>query len=288
MMELRIAGLEKDYGAVKALKGVDLELTEGIYGFLGPNGAGKSTLMNILTGNLKSSAGTVTYDGQAISEMGAEYRRKLGYMPQQQSMYPSFTVKRFLSYMAALRGMTKAEAKERIPFVLEQVELTEFADRKIAALSGGMKQRLLIAQAILGDSEILILDEPTAGLDPKQRIVIRNLIASIALHKIVIIATHVVSDVEYIAKEIVLMDQGNIVRACSRSDLVAELHDKVFEIRITEEELSGVTERFKVGNIAKEADGIYVRILSDGAPEGLEAAPQRSTLEDVYLWHCGQ
>lgn len=287
-MELKIQNLQKDYGTVKALKGVDLTLTEGIYGFLGPNGAGKSTTMNILTGNLNATAGTVTYDGQPIGEMGMEYRRKLGYMPQQQSLYPTFTVKRFLSYMAALRGMTKAEAKERIPIVLEQVELTEFADRKIAALSGGMKQRLLIAQAILGDPEILILDEPTAGLDPKQRIVIRNLIASIALHKIVVIATHVVSDVEYIAKEIVLMDQGNIVRACSRSDLVAELRNKVFEVKISEDELPSVTERFKVGNIAKEADGLYVRILSDGPPKGLEAVPMRPALEDVYLWHCGQ
>lgn len=287
-MELKIQALQKDYGTVKALKGVDLTLSEGIYGFLGPNGAGKSTLMNILTGNLNATSGTVTYDGQPISNMGMEYRRKLGYMPQQQSLYPTFTVKRFLSYMAALRGMTKAEAKERIPIVLEQVELTEFADRKIVALSGGMKQRLLIAQAILGDPEILILDEPTAGLDPKQRIVIRNLIASIALHKIVIIATHVVSDVEYIAKEIVLMDQGDIVRACSRSDLVAELQDKVFEIKITEEELPSVTERFKVGNIAKEAGGLYLRILSDGVPQGQEAVPMRPTLEDVYLWHCGQ
>ena len=287
-MELKIQNLQKEYGTVKALKGVDLTLSEGIYGFLGPNGAGKSTLMHILTGNLNATAGTVTYDGRPISEMGIEYRRKLGYMPQQQALYPTFTVKRFLSYMAALRGMTKAEAKARIPIVLEQVELTEFADRKIAALSGGMKQRLLIAQAILGDPEILILDEPTAGLDPKQRIVIRNLIASIALHKIVIIATHVVSDVEYIAKEVVLMDRGHVIRACPRTDLVAELQGKVLEIRIAEEELPAVTERFKVGNIAKEADGLYVRILSENPPEGMKAVPMRPTLEDVYLWHLGQ
>ena len=287
-MELNIQNLQKDYGSVKALKGVDLTLTEGIYGFLGPNGAGKSTLMNILTGNLHATAGSVTYDGQPIGELGAAYRKKLGYMPQQQSLYPTFTVRRFLSYIAALRGMTKEEAKVRIPAVLEQVELTDKADRKIAALSGGMKQRLLIAQAILGDPEILILDEPTAGLDPKQRIVIRNLIASIALHKIVIIATHVVSDVEYIAKQIVLMDQGNVVRACSRSELVAELQGKVLEGRVTEEQLPEMTRRFKVGNIAKEEDGIYLRILADTPPEGMEASVLRPSLEDVYLWHCGQ
>ena len=287
-MELKIQNLQKNYGSVKALKGVDLTLTEGIYGFLGPNGAGKSTLMNILTGNLHATAGTVTYDGQPIGELGAAYRRKLGYMPQQQSLYPTFTVRRFLSYIAALRGMTKEEAKVRIPAVLEQVELTDKADRKIAALSGGMKQRLLIAQAILGDPEILILDEPTAGLDPKQRIVIRNLIASIALHKIVIIATHVVSDVEYIAKQIVLMDQGNVVRACSRSELVAELQGKVLEVRVTEEQLPEMARRFKVGNIAKEEDGIYLRILADNPPEGMEASVLRPGLEDVYLWHCGQ
>lgn len=287
-MRLEIVDLEKNYGTVRALNGVNLQLSEGIYGFLGPNGAGKSTLMNILTGNLSATAGIVTYEGQAISEMGANYRRKLGYMPQQQSLYPTFTIKRFLSYIAALRGMTKAEAKARIPKVLEQVELIDFANRKIVSLSGGMKQRLLIAQAILGDPEILILDEPTAGLDPKQRIVIRNLIASIALHKIVIIATHVVSDVEYIAKEIVLMDQGNIVRACSRSELVAELQNKVFEVKISEDKLPSVTECFKVGNIAKEADGLYVRILSENPPDGMSAVNMRPTLEDVYLWHCGQ
>ena len=287
-MELKIKGLKKNYGTIQALKVVDLQLSEGIYGFLGPNGAGKSTLMNILTGNLKASAGIVTYDDQPIEALGAEYRKKLGYMPQQQSLYPSFTVRRFLGYMAALRGMSKEEAKERIPKVLEQVELAEFENRRIAALSGGMKQRLLIAQAILGDPEILILDEPTAGLDPKQRIVIRNLIASIALRKIVIIATHVVSDVEYIAKEVVLMDQGNVIRACPRASLVAELHDKVFEIHVAEEELPSVTDCFKVGNIAKEEDGIYVRILSNELPEGMEATSQRPTLEDVYLWHLGQ
>lgn len=287
-MELCLKDLCKQYGSVNALQGVNLRLTEGIYGFLGPNGAGKSTLMNILTGNLRPTSGDVTYDGQSILGMGKAYRAKLGYMPQQQSLYPTFTVTRFLAYIAALRGMSKQEAARRIPEVLRQVELTEFAGRKIAALSGGMKQRLLIAQAILGDPEILILDEPTAGLDPKQRIVIRNLIASIALHKIVIIATHVVSDVEYIAKEIVLMQHGNILRADSRNNLVAQLQDKVMEVRVAEADLESLSSQYKIGNIAQESDGIYVRILADKPPEDLPWTAQRPNLEDVYLWHCGE
>lgn len=287
-MELCLKDLTKQYGAVNALQGVNLRLTEGIYGFLGPNGAGKSTLMNILTGNLCPTSGDVTYDGESILGMGKAYRAKLGYMPQQQSLYPTFTVTRFLAYMAALRGMSKQEASARIPEALRQVELTEFAGRKIGSLSGGMKQRLLIAQAILGDPEILILDEPTAGLDPKQRIVIRNLIASIALHKIVIIATHVVSDVEYIAKEIVLMHQGEILCADSRNNLVAQLQDKVLEVRVPEEKLESLSSRYKIGNIAQESDGIYVRILADRPPEDLPWTSQRPNLEDVYLWHCGE
>ncbi len=285
-MELTISALRKEYGSVVALDRIDLTLREGVYGFLGPNGAGKSTLMNILTGNLTQTSGTVTYNGQDIIKMGEAFRRKLGYSPQQQALYPSFTVRRFLSYMAALRGMSRAEAAERIPQVLEQVELTGVAGRKIAALSGGMKQRLLIAQAILGDPEILILDEPTAGLDPKQRIVIRNLIASIALHKIVIIATHVVPDIEYIAREIVLMQQGNVLRAGPRNTLVGELNGHVFEVKTREEELPELMGKYRVGNIAREADGIYLRILADDAPAG--ATAQRPTMEDVYLWHCGE
>ena len=166
-MELRINGLTKTYGATIALQGVDLTMSEGIYGLLGPNGAGKSTLMNILTGNLTPTAGVVTFDGIPIQKMGAAYREKLGYMPQQQAMYPAFTVRRFLSYMAALRGMSRADASERIAQVLEQVELTAVSGKRISTLSGGMKQRLLIAQAILADPAVLILDEPTAGLDPK-------------------------------------------------------------------------------------------------------------------------
>ena len=287
-MELRINGLTKTYGATIALQGVDLTMSEGIYGLLGPKGAGKSTLMNILTGNLTPTAGVVTFDGIPIQKMGAAYREKLGYMPQQQAMYPAFTVRRFLSYMAALRGMSRADASERIAQVLEQVELTAVSGKRISTLSGGMKQRLLIAQAILADPAVLILDEPTAGLDPKQRIVIRNLIASLALHKIVIIATHVVADVEYIAKEIILLHHGSVLCSATRDAMVAELQGKVLEVRVPETVLEDITAQYKVGSIAKESDGIYVRLLSEVPPPGLDWTEVRPNLEDVYLWHFAQ
>lgn len=285
-MELQLSHLTKEYGTLTALKDFDLTLTEGIYGFLGPNGAGKSTLMNIITGNLHATSGSVLYNGEDIVKLGAEFRGQLGYMPQQQALYPSFTAVRFLSYVAALRGMTKEQANVEIPRVLELVGLTDVARKKVGGFSGGMKQRLLIAQAVLADPKVLILDEPTAGLDPKQRIAIRNMIAHLAMHKIVILATHVVSDIEYIAKEIVLMERGEILKACSRSELLETMAGKVFELRVTEDQLNQVSATYKVGNIASGADGIYVRVLSNVAPAGYEYQEMRATLEDVYLWYC--
>lgn len=176
MMKLEVVNLKKAYGETVALNGINITLSNGIYGLLGHNGAGKSTLMNILSGNLSPDEGHVFFNGTNIKELGGNYRQKIGYMPQQQALYQKFTAKRFLAYVAALKGMSNAFAKSSITKVLEQVGLTEVAESKISTFSGGMKQRLLIAQAILDDPDILILDEPTAGLDPRQRIIIRNLI----------------------------------------------------------------------------------------------------------------
>ena len=287
-MELTVRNLRMNYGKKEALKGVSFTLTPGVYGLLGPNGAGKSTLMNILTGNLTATGGEVLLDGQTMQSLGAGYREKIGYMPQQQALYPSFTAVRFLSYMAALRGMTTAQARAQIPRVLDQVGLSDVAGHKIKSFSGGMKQRLLIAQAILGNPAVLILDEPTAGLDPKQRIAIRNLIAEVALDKIVLIATHVVSDVEFISKEILLLKEGELLRKAPREELTGEMLGKVFEVEVPAADLPALSERYQVGNIAREGTKLIVRVLADAPVTQWPAQPVRPTREDVYLHYVGE
>lgn len=284
-MKLEIRNLIKNYGKKQALKGINATLTEGVYGFLGPNGAGKSTFMNILTGNLKATSGQILCDGKDIREMGREFRGILGYMPQQQALYPNFTAEGFLAYMAALRDMKWAEAVRRIPEVLAEVGLSEVAGDKIKSFSGGMKQRLLIAQAVLAEPKVLVLDEPTAGLDPKQRIAIRNLISEISAGKIVIIATHVVTDVESAANRILLIREGEMAADSTREELCGALAGKVFELRIPQEKLKAVESDpdLLVGNISRERKTLFVRVICENKPEGYEAEPVRPGLEDVYL-----
>ena len=284
-MKLEVKALVKNYGKKQALKGIDAFLTEGVYGFLGPNGAGKSTFMNILTGNLRATSGQILCDGEDIVKMGRRFRGILGYMPQQQALYPNFTAAGFLSYIAALRDMKKSRARERIPKVLEQVGLLDVAGDKIRSFSGGMKQRLLIAQAVLDEPKILVLDEPTAGLDPKQRIAIRSLISEIAAGKIVIIATHVVTDVESVANRILLIREGELIADSTREELTASLAGKVWELKIPEERLAELTEEkgFLTGNVSREGETLFVRVISEQEPQGFEAEAMRPGLEDVYL-----
>lgn len=208
---LELQNITKDYGTKQALDHISLSLENGIYGLLGPNGAGKSTLMNIITGNLKPTSGVVLWNGENAHDMGAAYRSLLGYAPQQQGLYDTFTGIRFLSYMATLKGISKKEQKGEIQRVLDYVNLTEKACRPIGTYSGGMKQRILVAQAILGDPHLVVLDEPTAGLDPKERVRIRENIRNISGDKIILVSTHVVSDIESIASEIILLREGKIV-----------------------------------------------------------------------------
>ncbi len=239
---LCLTNITKKYKEKLALDHVSLELAPGIYGLLGPNGAGKSTLMNIVTGNLTPDDGQVLWDGKNIKSLGAQYRSLIGYAPQQQGLYDAFTGKRFLAYMATLKGISKKEMPEEIARVLSYVNMTEAANRPIGTYSGGMKQRILIAQAILGDPKLIVLDEPTAGLDPKERVRIRERIAELAGDKVILVSTHVVSDIEPIAKEIILIKSGKIMD----QDTVEHLCDKYGRVNGLEE--------------------LYMRIFEEDAP----------------------
>lgn len=275
-MELVCDSLSKSYGVTKALREFSCTLTPGVYGLLGPNGAGKSTLMNILSGNLTQTSGRVLLDGQDIRSMDAAYYSVLGYMPQQQAMYPRFTCAQFLGYMAALKAIQKPD----IAGALSQVELLQEANKRVASLSGGMKQRLLLAQALLGQPRILLLDEPTAGLDPRQRITVRNLIASVAEHKVVLICTHVVQDVEYIAKEILLLKQGVLLEKAAPQAMLHAMQGKVREVVTDWMGMQALT--CPIAGVAAEENGLLrLRIISE-EPLG---EPVRPTLEDVYLHH---
>jgi ABC-2 type transport system ATP-binding protein len=208
---LELCNISKKYKEKIALNDVSLKLDNGIYGLLGPNGAGKSTLMNIITGNLEPTEGTIKWEGKEVKELGSNYRSLLGYAPQQQGMYETFSGRRFLSYMATLKGIPKSSMEDEINRVLLYVNMVEKSNQKIGTYSGGMKQRILIAQAIIGNPKLVILDEPTAGLDPKERVRIRERIAELSKDKIILVSTHVVSDIESIAKKIILIKTGKII-----------------------------------------------------------------------------
>ena len=292
-MKLIVNDTSKSYGSNLALNQFSVVLEPGIYALLGPNGSGKSTLMNILTDNLKADSGEITYTDDSgntenVLHMGVRFREKLGFMPQYPGLYPNFTVERFMWYMAALKGMKKEEAKKQIPEILAAVELGDVTKRKIGALSGGMKQRLTLAQAVLGDPEILILDEPTAGLDPKQRIAIRNYISKIAFNKIVIIATHVVSDIEFIARDSIMLKKGVIVDNAPPHELTQKIEGKVWNVPCLESDVQSMQDKFRVTNIARDDENgeVLLRVLSDDPPS-IHAKNVAPTLEDYYLYIFG-
>lgn len=286
-MELRLINIKKSYNNRKtfAVNDFSVRLTPGVYGLLGPNGAGKSTLMNIITDNLRADSGSVLLNGKDILTLGADYRDLLGYMPQQQGLYDDFTGEKFLWYMAALKGMKKKDARIQIERTLGLVNLTDDRYKKLKSYSGGMKQRILIAQALLNDPKLLIMDEPTAGLDPKERIRIRNFISEISKDKIVLLATHVVSDVEYISKEIIFMKAGKVIRHGTPGELLHDMEHHVFEVLVTaEEQVFYETHGFKTANIMLSSSGVCLRIVSDERPTVGEVREVRPTLEDVYLY----
>lgn len=284
-MKLEVKELSKKYGDFQALKALNVEFTEGIYGILGPNGAGKSTFMNLLTDNLKRTGGAICLDGEEILSMGRDYRAKLGYMPQQQGFYEQFSAMEFLRYIGKLKGLKGKKLNAQVEELLTKVNLYEQRHRPMSSFSGGMRQRVLLAQALLGEPGIIIMDEPTAGLDPKERINIRNIVAEISKNRIVFIATHVVSDIECIANKVLLLKKGSLIRMESPAELIASVREKVGEIPCEKKELQKLQEKYVTGNTIQRQEGLFFRVVGDALPPEANVIWDNLTLEDVYMYY---
>ena len=283
-MELSLDRLTKHYGSKIAVDQVSAVLEPGVYGLLGANGAGKTTLMRMLCAILESTSGEVFLNGKDVVSMGADYRNVLGYLPQDFGYYPSYTAMEFLMYVSALKGIPKKIARKRAEELLEEVGLSHVADKKVKTFSGGMKQRVGIAQALLNNPDILILDEPTAGLDPKERVRFRNLLSDYAGDKIVILSTHIVSDIEAIADEVLLMKDGKFVLQGTVPELTRKVEGKVWELMVSPVEAKKWKAESTVANLRHEGRQIVLRIISDHMPSEM-AVSCEATLEDLYLYY---
>lgn len=281
-MELKLDRVTKNYGSKIACDRISLSLTKGVYGLLGANGAGKTTLMRMMCGVLKPDSGSISFDGSDVSS--EEYRDVLGYLPQDFGYYPEFTAQDFMMYIAALKGLTKTRAKAKTDELLELVSLKNEAKKKIKTFSGGMKQRLGIAQAMLNDPKILILDEPTAGLDPKERVRFRNLISRMGADRIILLSTHIVSDVEYIADTILVMKSGQMIHSGSLEEIIGVIKGKVWECTVPQKLADELAAAYPVINIRNEAEGVFLRLVCDEKPCE-NAVNGEATLEDLYLYY---
>ena len=279
---LKIESVSKKFGKKEALSDVDLELDAGIYGLLGDNGAGKSTLMRLLVGVDKPTKGRILYEGEEISRLKEKYRGLLGYMPQEFAVFPGFTAGEFLNYMGALKGLSKRELKEKISRVLAFVNLEDVKDKKVSTFSGGMKRRVGIAQALLNDPKILILDEPTAGLDPGERIRFSNILSNMSKDKIILFSTHIISDIEAITKSIIILNDGKIRAKTTSDKLIEKMEGRVFESRIPFSELAAYEKKVQIIRMRYEGERLKIRYTGD-AFEG--ARPVRANLEDYYILH---
>lgn len=285
-MELICKGLTKHYGAFVGLGDFNQTFTPGVYGILGPNGSGKSTLMNLLTDNISRTKGEILLDGKEILTLGAAYRRRVGYMPQQQGFFPELSALAFLRYMAELKGIPHRESREECLRCLAAVGLAEAQNKAIGAFSVGMRQRVLLAQALLGEPDILLLDEPTAGLDPRERVRVRNLISGLREQRVVLVATHIVSDVELIADQILILRKGTLLTAEPQQALEARLTDKVRLYPAEEQEALTAGTHLRVGSELRRGGRTLVRLIGDALPEG-GLPPEEITLDDVYLYYAG-
>ena len=279
-MELKTVGLTKRYGPKTAVDHISVTLTSGVYGLLGQNGAGKTTLMRLFCTVQEPTSGKILLDGKPVREMGEEYRSLLGYLPQNFGYYPDFTALDFLLYMAAVKGLPDRAAKKRARELLEAVGLAGESRRKVKTFSGGMKQRLGIAQAMLNDPKILILDEPTAGLDPKERVRFRNLISAFSKDRVVILSTHIVSDVEFIAEEIILMKSG-------RDRYLSEVDGFVWECGVPTTQAERYAASWNVSNLRNEENGTTVLRVIGERPPVAGAVQVQPNLEDLFLYYFG-
>ncbi len=286
-MEVTFEKLSKKYKGKYALRDFSATLRNGVYGLLGTNGAGKTTLINLFMGIIPGDGGEIFIDGKNIRSMGAEFLGEIGYLPQYPRFYRDFSVQEFLRYMCVLKDIPKKEGENRIRELLETVNLSEAASKKVGALSGGMRQRLGIAQAMLSNPGILILDEPTAGLDPRERIRFRNLLSKFSQDRIILIATHIVSDVEFIANEILLLNDGQLLKFGTPEKLCRELDGKVWALSLTDPDVPQELLGHTITNMAREEQGIRLRLISEDRPHP-DAVPVSANLEEVFLYHCGE
>ena len=286
-MELKISKLTKQFGDFTAVDCLNITMTNGVYGLLGVNGAGKTTFMRIICTLLQPTSGQILCNGKDIFQMGADYRKLLGYLPQEFGFYPEFTVKDYLLYIAALKGIRPAVAKKRVKNLIAKVGLSKVENQKMKKLSGGMKRRAGIAQAMLNDPKILILDEPTAGLDPNERIRFRNLISELSQERLVLLSTHIVSDVEYIANEIWLMKEGKLLHQGTAEDLIHSMTEKVWKCSTHKADVQDLMKQYKISNIKSEAHGVELRIIAKEKPFP-DAVMEEANLEDVFLYYFGE
>jgi ABC-type multidrug transport system ATPase subunit len=284
---MNIEGVSKQYNTKNwGLRDFTLELRTGVLGLLGPNGAGKSTLMRILATITKVTTGRVTWNGIDIAKSPDVLRGVLGYLPQDFGVYPNLTVVEFLEYMAAIKGLDSKSIKKRIDELLQVVNLAEAVKRPLGGYSGGMKQRVGIAQALLNDPQVLIVDEPTVGLDPEERVRFRNLLSDLSGERIVILSTHIVSDVEATATRIALVNQGRLLRESAPEDLLKEIENKVWEWTVTSDELVTLKQTHIVSGAIRRSDGVQVRVVSESQPDA-NAQSISPNLEDAYLYFIG-
>lgn len=281
-MELTVNRITKQYSNKIAVDRVSMTMKTGVYGLLGANGAGKTTLMRMMCGILRPDSGEIRLGSIPVNS--EDYRNLLGYLPQDFGYYPNFTAWDFMLYMAALKGIPKEKAQAKIEELLETTHLSDVCKKKVKTFSGGMKQRLGIAQALLNNPKILILDEPTAGLDPKERVKFRNMISKLGNQRIVLLSTHIVSDVEYIADQIMVMKDGNIIHKGSLEEIIQAIEGKVWECKVTREEGNRLQSCYVVINIREEKDGLFLRLVGD-EPPSLDALQVKATLEDLYLYY---